>query len=434
MTPSFQRPRLHPWLRGLAGLSLLLFILFFVDLVLHPLSPGDGPTLLNDRGVTFRYFSMLAGAITITVSLLVLRKSRTNSLAVLLLVWGASAAGWSLRSDWSSDQIAAWIGVAYYVFFFGLSLPALVAFLFLYPTGRFSPPSLKPWALSLIGLLSICGLMQNFTSPSQGGQRVVSNPVFISWLEPLQASFVLAFTVIFALAIFGALASLAWRFRQAQWLERQQIKWLVWLTATLAVLTLIGFFISPAGQSVQSSSAASQVYAFILFILTQSLAGIASGIAILRYRLWDIDVIIRRTLQYTILTGFLGLVYFGGVTVLQRLFFLFTGARSAAAVVLSTLFIAALFNPVRHRIQNFIDRRFYRRKYDAEKALAEFASTTRTGIELEQLSTHLVWTVKTTLQPELISLWLRRPSGQPITTVEQTGEFTTQQSSSTRSE
>jgi hypothetical protein len=146
------------------------------------------------------------------------------------------------------------------------------------------------------------------------------------------------------------------------------------------------------------------VYVEVLALL---LVPVCTYIAILRYNLYDIDVVINRTLVYGSLTATLVALYFVGIVVLQRGFVLLTGQRSTLAVVASTLLIAALFTPLRRRIQSFIDRRFYRRKYDARKTLEAFSTQLRNQTDLEALSNDLVGVVRETMQPAHISLWLR---------------------------
>jgi hypothetical protein len=148
-------------------------------------------------------------------------------------------------------------------------------------------------------------------------------------------------------------------------------------------------------------------YAFtVVASLGIPVMGLGLTMAVLRYRLFDIEVIIRRTTAYAILTALLALVYFGSVVVLQRLLTPITG-NSAPAVVLSTLLIAALFLPLRRRVQELIDRRFFRRKYDAEKVLARFAATARDETDLDALTAELARVIQETMQPEHVSVWLR---------------------------
>ncbi len=130
------------------------------------------------------------------------------------------------------------------------------------------------------------------------------------------------------------------------------------------------------------------------------------AIAITRYRLFDIDLIIRRTLIYSIITAMLALFYFGAVIVLQQVFRSLTGAGDDLAIIVSTLAIAALFNPLRHRIQTAIDRRFYRRKYDAARILAAFGTTVRDEVDLDKMTGELLTVVQETIQPTHVSLWL----------------------------
>jgi hypothetical protein len=188
------------------------------------------------------------------------------------------------------------------------------------------------------------------------------------------------------------------RFRRVGGVEREQIKWLFYAAAIFAFTYVPSFILTDFTDP-------ENLWSF-LWVFGMLSIPLAIAIAILRYRLYDIDIIIRRTLQYALLTALLALVYFGGVVLLQSLFESITGEQSAIAIVLSTLVIAALFAPLRLRIQKSIDKRFYRHRYDAEQALASFASTARDEVDLDELTAALVRVVDDTMQPEMVSLWL----------------------------
>jgi hypothetical protein len=172
--------------------------------------------------------------------------------------------------------------------------------------------------------------------------------------------------------IFAAAASLVVRFRRSAGEERQQLKWLVYAGA----LTFVVLATESPASPFELPGLASELLSILAYLSLPSIP-VAVGSAILRYRLYDIDIVINRTLVYGTLTAALGLVYLGGVIVLQYLFSVFAGGESQLAVVASTLAIAALFNPLRRRIQGVIDRRFYRRKYDAAKTLENFSARLR---------------------------------------------------------
>jgi hypothetical protein len=208
-------------------------------------------------------------------------------------------------------------------------------------------------------------------------------------------------SVLYALGIVAA-ASLFGRMRRARGVQRQQLKWFAYATVVLVGGVVLGFTVSEA-TGVQWLGE----IGFVLRMVGLTGLPIAIGIAVLRYRLYNIDRIINRTLVYGSLTATLLALYFGGIVVLQRIFVLLTGEKSTVAVVASTLLIAALFTPLRRRIQSGIDRRFYRRKYDARKTLEAFSLTLRDETDLEALSGDLVGVVRETMQPAHVSLWLR---------------------------
>jgi hypothetical protein len=202
---------------------------------------------------------------------------------------------------------------------------------------------------------------------------------------------------LFIVGILGAAASVALRLWRARGQERQQLKWLVYATS-VAMVGMLGAvtFPPPLGD-----------FFFVVSLIGFAAMPVAVGVAVLRYNLYDIDLVINRTLVYGSLTVLLTATYYGSVAVLQELFRGFTEQQNTLAVVASTLLIAALFTPLRRRIQGFIDRRFYRRKYDARKTLETFSTKLKNETDLEALNNDLVGVVRETMQPAHVSLWLR---------------------------
>jgi hypothetical protein len=199
------------------------------------------------------------------------------------------------------------------------------------------------------------------------------------------------------------MSSIFLRLRQADLVAKKQIKWVAYFGVILALLYLLT-------EIIRYIAGESPVLSVVDIIGAIVFAGfpLVIGFAILYAGLWDIDVVIRKTLVYGVLTVSLGFVFFGSVLTLQQVFSRLTGTGdSPLIIVLSTLAIAALFSPLRRRIQDFIDRRFYRRKYDAEQALAEFAQAARNETDLEALTGKLVEVVSETMQPEQVSWWLK---------------------------
>lgn len=203
------------------------------------------------------------------------------------------------------------------------------------------------------------------------------------------------------LCLLAATVSLALRLRRSRGDERQQIKWIFYAAAYFAFTLVLVLY----GQIGFDETVLQTLTGLHIFALAGLLA--AMTMAMFKYRLYDIDLIINKTLVYGALSGTLALVYFMSVVLLTQIF----PAGSQISIVLSTLAIAALFSPLRRRIQNDIDRRFYRRKYDAQQTLAAFGARVRDEVELEQLSDTLLEVVDETMRPAYVSLWLREGKG-----------------------
>jgi hypothetical protein len=211
--------------------------------------------------------------------------------------------------------------------------------------------------------------------------------------------------VLYVVGFLGGVASLVVRFFRARGLERQQLKWFVYATAVgFAVLFLPGLLPSSLAPQLLSGEAGNFAWA----LAPASLAA-AAALAVVRYRLYDIDRIINRTLVYGLLTAVLGLGYAGAVLALGQLFGGVTGDPPSWAVAGATLAVAALFQPARRRIQAAVDRRFNRRRYDAARTIEAFSARLRDEVDLDTLSAELLAVVDQTMEPTRVSLWLRPP-------------------------
>jgi len=272
-----------------------------------------------------------------------------------------------------------------------------------FPDGR---PLSRRWAF--VGRVSLGSLLL-FTlfyafAPVEAIQRSgIQNPLGVEALRPFLKTLETVVLWWFIALILAAAGSLVVRFLRSVGEERQQLKWITYAAAILPVW----FLVNPPIQA-----AFPDLFA-VLDSLFIAAVPIAAGIAILRYRLYDIDLIINRTLVYGILSLLLGLIYFGAIVLSQAALRTLAGGESSLAVVASTLAIAALFNPLRRRVQDFIDRRFYRKKYDAAKTLEAFSTRLREETDLERLGGELVSVVHETMRPEHASLWLKPPDNDP---------------------
>jgi hypothetical protein len=268
--------------------------------------------------------------------------------------------------------------------------------LLLFPNGRPPSPRWRPVAwCAAVGIAGFAAGIALEPGPLEDYPQI-TNPYGVD--SPI-LTVGYAGAILAAASMVASAVSLIVRMRRAGSEQRQQIKWLAYGGALVVCAVFAGGVLS-----IWSQDAGISVIGFSLLVLP-----ISTGIAIARHRLFEIDIVINRTLVYGSLTVTLALVYFGAVVTIQTLFRAFTGQERLPqlAVVVSTLAIAAIFDPLRRRIQSFIDRRFYRRKYDAAKTLEDFSSKLRDETDLGALSDDLISVVEETMQPEHASLWLR---------------------------
>ena len=339
-----------------------------------------------------------------------------NPVGWLFIAFGAAAAIRFTGSQYATyallthrDSLPAGDFVASFAVHLWHPALGLLTFSFLlFPHGRLLSPRWRivAWvsAISCVTAL-ISGMLEyeflrEYTWPEN---MSFVKPLFTGSLAEVAATVFWYSSMVILAMLFVSGGSLVLRLRRSVGEERQQLKWVVYSVALLAFAVPSTILVIIVVQSLESV----RVFFAVLFPLIP----ISVGIAILRYRLSEIDRIINHTLVYGALTVMLVAVYAGSIIILQGFLRALTGQESQLAIVASTLAVAALFAPLRRRIQSFIDRRFYRRKYDARKTLEAFSATLRDETDLDALSDDLVGVVRETMQPAHVSLWLRPDRG-----------------------
>jgi hypothetical protein len=281
----------------------------------------------------------------------------------------------------------------------------LVLIILLFPSGRPLGPRWN-WTIVLsIGMVLFflfwAGFSRNFQAEFASWSLI--NPIgflpkdFEQWV-------MLPWSALLVLLTITSLVSIVIRFQRAAPVEREQIKWLLYASTLFALVYSLTMLV---GGTDEFTGPLQADLVNILFALATMAIPVAIAVAILRYHLFDIDVIIRLTLVYAILSAILGLVFATGIVIVQGAFLTLTGQTSSAAIVITTLAAAALFQPLRRRIQGLINRRFYREAYSAEQALARFTSAARSGSDLDELTSMLVEIAQQTLQPTQVNLALK---------------------------
>jgi cytochrome b subunit of formate dehydrogenase len=343
-----------------------------------------------------------------------------NPIGWLLLTIGASwgAAFTSTYSDYTlklhhdlpGGAVVAAVGSAFWLPAIGITGTFL---LLLFPDGHM--PSRRwryvAWASAAAILAAFLFLIFRPGSLGDAGYPGVQNPLGIEALGPVFDAGWPAILVVVAMMVASA-ASLVVRYRRARGPERQQVKWLAaaaaGVAAVYAVVVPLGGYVDPTSQDTPAWLSAAQSVSILSF----GVIPVAIVFAVLRYRLYEIDVIIRRTLVYAALVAVLAALYLGGVTVVGGLLRTATGGSGAIGVTVSTLTVAAAFQPLRRRIQRAVDRRFYRGRYDAARTLESFSGRLREQVDIEAVSGEVLDVVRQTLQPAHVSLWLREPEAE----------------------
>ena len=352
----------------------------------------------------FRGYWDLAAPTFATAGLLIARRQQGNSIGWILLVAGVSAGFGGFVQEYATRAVIiapgslpgaiplAWIGSWSWTFFAG---PMLTLVPQLFPSGRPLGPRWSPLVWSGPAFVLMAFFLFSLRPGPTENAGFIDNPIAVrGTLADLRAGLEIPLSALMFLAVAASGAALAVRFYRAKGAERQQLKWV----ASSAVICAIAF----GGMVVSGSSKPSQVLMVAGFMTMP----VAIGIAILRYRLYDVDLLINRALVYGATSTGIAIAFFAGIVVLQALLRPLTSG-SELAVAVSTLLSFALFQPLRRRVQDGVDHRFYRSRYDAARTLDEFSARLRDEVDLDAVRVDLVNAVRDTVQPAHASVWLR---------------------------
>ena len=405
------------WLWGLRAVWVITFallLLFFIGGIPYQFQeltiPCDGGdctvlkvtteeiALLEEMGLSIRAFAgfhifielliaSTAGALGVFIFAFRFKDKVGVTLAFMLILIGLN---FLLETD------AAFIAynpqyAPTFSFLSGMTVIPLILLLYTFPNGRFTPGWTAYFIIPFMIFMTVASFFYDFLAAS------IATTVDV------------ILTGIFVMMIVLGFVSQIYRYRRISTpSQQQQTKWVI-LGFSALIFVIVNYYLWYAlflpGPGLSRLFLYTFGYAFFaLFLVFFPMTFV---IAIVRHRLWDIDIIIRRTVQYAAVSAILVGIYYGSVVILQSFFAAVLGTQSPVTIVISTLIIAALFNPLRQRIQMIVDRRFYRQKYDAEQILAQFAQTARDEVELDQLKAGLVYTVQQTVQPDQISIWLK---------------------------
>lgn len=370
-----------------------------------PVDPERFQAGLDQMGISARFYATLillvlvAFAIyCIAIAILIVRRKFNDWLVLLMslsyitygtgfyyLYWFPPLVDWPTPLDFIARFLYYFCGIFLYVVFF-----------YVFPDGRFVPRWTR-WLVAIIvawGIYLIVYFEDNPFVNSASGCTPLGIAATLTILSSVVAVQVYRF-------LFSSTPE-----------QRQQTKWVIFGFSTAIILTVainLPRLVNPSLAQSNPSMPAYLLLSIVFGVIFAMIGLLSIAIAILRYQLWNIDQLIRRTLVYGLLTGSLGFIYFASVVFFQSGLQIITGRRinSSVITVISTLAIATLFNPLRRRIQAFIDRRFYRQKYDAQKTLPDFSALMRDEVNLDHLSVSLLDAVQETVQPEHASLWLR---------------------------